>query len=422
MSDSEADIPGMISDETDSDVVPGLITPPGTDDSSSDWTPPLTPKASTCREESKIATPTTRRITTPSTAVVTPTATRVKPRADYHPGWDVKDLTGSRMVTLAYIASGATYSVPANKQNKAAGGLDPDSLHFLINPQKQHCQCSRLCGTMGLTATDVLKIRKSIFETEEPSVIVLAKILRLDNAALVSSDGTIADGSKLAYKICGKAVCGRFWGTVMTTSDHTLRKARRFAKSGNFITGHAGRGLSKQSVEAVDGEASASLKCHAFWKHYLDTLCQRSNDTTRLFPTEQTFGSIYLTHFLPYAVRLGWVDAPGERLFRKVCRTHPDFADVKTKKKHTHVRCAECTDCKELLLRGFKNAEDLEALNARWKCHQDAVRSWRECENFHTQRAQSAPHEVNVLKFDDTESLGFPHLTRRPRKVLPLPN
>jgi hypothetical protein len=35
---------------------------------------------------------------------------------------------------------------------------------------------------------------------------------------------------------------------------------------------------------------------------------------------------------------------------------------------------------------------------------------------YHTQRAQSFPHEINVLKFDDTESLGFPHLTRRPRK------
>ena len=37
-------------------------------------------------------------------------------------------------------------------------------------------------------------------------------------------------------------------------------------------------------------------------------------------------------------------------------------------------------------------------------------------ENYYTQLAKSAPHEVAVLTFDDTDALGFLHLGRRQRK------
>jgi hypothetical protein len=103
-------------------------------------------------------------------------------------------------------------------------------------------------------------------------------------------------------------------------------------------------------------------------------------------------------------------------IFTRVATSHPDFDDVKKKKKHTHLRCDECADCKDLITNGFRNGEDLDALKARFKRHNDSVLRWREMENYYTQLAQSAPHEVAVLKFDDTEALGFPHLGRRQRK------
>jgi hypothetical protein len=403
--------------DVDSDDMPSLAEASGSDDTDcSDWaTPTKSSNTMTCREESKLATPSRR---TTSTAVVTPTpASTVKPRGEFHPGFTVATKPDSKFVTLTYTATGATFVVPSNKQNKAASGLDPSTYFFLIVPTIKHCSCHRGCpAKCGLRAHDVLKLRQSMYESEEPALILLAKRLRHINSNLVLPDGIMPPGSSLSYKIGDHQVCGKYWRTVYGTSEHTVRRSRVLAKSGNFYVGHAGRGMTKHPVAADGTEAGPSLKIHAFWTHYFDTMCQRPNDEDRLFPTEQTFPSIYESCFKPYAERLQWLVVPGERQFRRVAVTHPDFADVKKKKKHTHVRCNECTNCKELLARGFRNAEDLSALNQRWKAHQTAVRAWRECETYHTQRAQSFPHEVNVLKFDDTESLGFPHLTRRPRK------
>jgi hypothetical protein len=367
------------------------------------------------------------KLTTPSrgiksTAVVTPraapsTRSPVTPRDNFHPAFTRATKSDSNFVTLTYTATGATFVVPSNKQNKAASGLDPSTYFFLMVPTDKHCSCHRGCpAKCGLRAHDVLQLRRTMYESEEPALILLAKRLRHINRALVQPDGIMTKGTSLSYKIGDHEVCGKYFKTVYGTSEHTIRRSRNLAKSGNFHIGHAGRGVTKLPLASEAGEAGPSLKIHAFWTQYFDTMCQRPNDEDRLFPTEQTFPSIYKSCFEPYAERLNWLVVPSERQFRRVACSHPDFADVKKKKKHTHVRCNECTNCKELLARGFRNAEDLTALNERWKCHQTSVRAWRECETYHTQRAQSFPHEVNVLKFDDTESLGFPHMTRRPRK------
>jgi hypothetical protein len=136
------------------------------------------------------------------------------------------------------------------------------------------------------------------------------------------------------------------------------------------------------------------MKCHGFWYQFFDIFCQKPNDTTRLFPTAETFSSLYITNFLPYAKRHQWTEIPSKKVFTRVATTHPDFADVKRKKNHTHCRCDECTDCKELMSRGFKNGEDLEAVNRRWGRHQQAVKDWRLCEGYWTQLSQSSPWQV----------------------------
>ena len=81
-------------------------------------------------------------------------------------------------------------------------------------------------------------------------------------------------------------------------------------------------------------------------------------------------------------------------MFAKVAHTHPDFADVKRKKNHTHCQCVECSDCKALLAAGFRNGADLERVKQRWQLHQQKIRDWRNCEQYWTQRSQSTPQEV----------------------------
>ena len=48
----------------------------------------------------------------------------------------------------------------------------------------------------------------------------------------------------------------------------------------------------------------------------------------------------------------------------RVATSHPDFDDVKKKKNHTHLRCDECADCKDLIANSFRNGADLDKLKA----------------------------------------------------------
>ena len=340
-----------------------------------------------------------------------------KPRPTHHPGWRKKNMPAG-MVSVTHEGSGSTYIIPSTKFSKAVHNLDPATFTWLLNPTKANCKCGRVCHQKGTTVPQVLRARRSVYESEDPSLAVFARELRGYNSHLVLQDGTIPAEARLVYKFNDQVVCGDFWQTVMGTSGHTKKRAARLAKSGKFLVVHGLTGQTKMKLESVGTEAAASLKCHAFWTDYFHKTCQRPNHETRLFPTEQTFSSIYNDAFTVYSLRQGWDHIPKLGLFTRVATTHPDFADVKSKKKHSHLRCTECADCKDLITNGFKNGADLVALQARFKRHNDSVQRWREMENYYTQLAKSSPHEVAVLKFDDTNALGFPHLGKRQRKSM----
>jgi hypothetical protein len=243
----------------------------------------------------------------------------------------------------------------------------------------------------------VLNLRRPIWESDESVVVHVARLLRSFNTHQLNADGLIATRTSIYYAIEGRQVCRTYWSIVMGISDHTLRRSRLMAKTGRFVTTHAGIGLTKGTIgDGSPGstEASDGLKCHAFWMMYFDVMCQRPNDEVRLFPTAETFPSLYQSQFLPHVERMGWTKTPGERVFTKIAKNHRDFADVKRKKNHTHCRCDECSDCRALLAAGFRNGADLEDARQRWQRHQGAVKDWRECENYWTQRSQSTPHEV----------------------------
>ena len=149
---------------------------------------------------------------------------------------------------------------------------------------------------------------------------------------------------------CAEASGGSAWACLTTPR-------------GNFIVTHGGRDLCKLKAESCDGEASAALKCHAFWTHYFNVFCQRPEDKMRLFPTQEAFPHLYTSTFLPYAENLGWKSIPKLRCFETVACTHPDFADVKKRKQHTHCRCSQCADCKAALRRGFRTKTSSSSTN-----------------------------------------------------------
>ena len=379
----------------------------------------LTTPLKTTRAKEEFTTPpgkdTLRSALGKSTTPLRPPNPRLE--TGYHPGWTLPKRGRSRSaVTMIHDATGQSYTVPRTKFNKAAAALDPARFGFLLIPQTGDCKCARVCTKIPLTANDVLKERVPIWTADENSSALFAKKLRSYNRQLVDSDGVIPDGCNLQYKFAGHRVCSAFWRTGMGASDHTTRKARQMAISGNFMVAHAGAGRCKVQVAAGDNEAHESLKCHTFWTHYFDTMCQRPNDDVRLFPTQEAFPHLYTETFLPYAKNLGWKNVPKLRCFEHVACKHPDFQDVKKRKKHTHLRCSECDDCKQDLARSLKNGVSLAAAKRRWEAHQTAIRRWREFENYYTQLAQSRPHEVNCFKLDDTESLGLPRFTNRSRK------
>ena len=335
---------------------------------------------------------------------VTPTSTRtgkkVKYLDMYASNWTVDSSKNKSartgMVKLTYNATGATFDVLRTKANKAQAALDPQTYDFLLVPSATQCRCARVCSTTCLTAVAVMNLRRSIWESDEPIQANIARLLRSYNLSLLNAVGHIPGSASLTYKIDGREVCGMFWSTVMGISDHTMRRSRVMAKLGRFVVGHAGTGMTKlhNGDSSPTAEASDALKCHAYWYEYFRIFCQKPNDEVRLFPTAETFKSLYITNFLPYAARLGWTKIPSVELFGRVASTHSDFADVKRKKNHTHCRCVECSDCKALLAAGFRNGEELATVQQRWGLHQTAIRDWRGCEHYWTQRAQSTPHEV----------------------------
>ena len=86
-----------------------------------------------------------------------------------------------------------------------------------------------------------------------------------------------------------------------------MRKSRMMAKNNRMVTAHAGTGMTKSTVgDGTPGsiEASDSAKVYSWWFHYFEVFAQRPNDETRLFPTAETFASLYQSQFLPHAKRL----------------------------------------------------------------------------------------------------------------------
>lgn len=159
------------------------------------------------------------------------------------------------------------------------------------------------------------------------------------------------------------------------------------------------------------------MQCVAYWKEYLDACAPRPNATTRLFPSVLALKHQYKLNFLGrYADSQGWKGRtiPSYETWRRA-RLDPLFADVKRQKNHYHGKCTTCSALTKQMSAQF-GTSNLEQIRALWLAHKKDLDDFKQLETYWTQRAMHSPHEVVVLMFDDTESIGFPHFGQRTPK------
>jgi hypothetical protein len=231
----------------------------------------------------------------------------------------------------------------------------------------------------------------------------------------VRPHNTISDTSdarsRFKWLLDGKEVCDDFFRTVFGISKDKLKGVRR------LLVGEGTIPAPRVRPERPCIKYSWGL---AFWEEFFK-MCQRPNDTTRLFPVNNSYPAIYEDYFTPWFKTtlpdqldempcLGWVMA---------ARHDPRFSDVKNRPKHHHCRCQECANLQARRLFAFNSEFDKEEYEREWQDHQREKRGWRDYEKGLVLSAKHNPRAKNVFWFDDTEKTGFPKWTKRPMKNLP---
>lgn len=84
------------------------------------------------------------------------------------------------------------------------------------------------------------------------------------------------------------------------------------------------------------------------------------------------------------------------------------------RKKHLHCRCSDCHGLKEVALAGFvKGSHRLQEFVIKRDLHNDAIKGWLGCQKYWEERGMHSPQDVNVIEYDDTGAVYFPHFTQR---------
>jgi hypothetical protein len=158
----------------------------------------------------------------------------------------------------------------------------------------------------------------------------------------------------------------------------------------------------------------------AFWRTYYPRLCQVVMNGEMVLPHgtvmkliyERTFKKWWHTGQYRHPVTKEEFPAPSFSTFLKQS-DHVSFGHVNKKAKHTQLRCLLCATLRTQSRRGFENDEDTEAFQRAYEQHGSDVVTWRDVEAHWKSKGQHEPFKYMVLMADDTESLGFPHFTRR---------
>ena len=320
--------------------------------------------------------------------------------------WSVRhQKEGSHYGKMLNKRTGLAYTVALRRIPKAMLHLTRDSCLEAL--KDINCACQRNCNTI-LSVDQIEALRKPLYERCDCEVDVFDHI----KARL--------EVTKHQYLLEGTKVCRKFYAAAFGVGERRMGTMRKNAEDGTRPRQKAKNSKPKWKMQDGPGTSKYDV-AYAFWHMFFEENCQRPNDEIRLYPTTKSLGVVYAEYFTPWFDRqcksssnmtLSQNDKPSHTYWKSV-RLHEDFKDVKKCKKHTHGRCGTCSELKKMLLDAFKTGAAEEEYKRRRRLHDEEVKAWRLLESTLSARAVASPESLLLLEYDDTVSIGFPHLGLR---------
>ena len=233
--------------------------------------------------------------------------------------------------------------------------------------QRKVCSCSKNCPqTCGLTTASILTLRTAFFQAcdEISATDYLVAALRPFNSDYVKVEGCTEDPFdtpkrkrqkqvplQRVFFPGGSNVCPDFYRAVYGISKD------KFARVRLLLQTKFGSVLAQNTSGSRDPALYNQAK--AFW-HQFFKLCQRPNETERLFPLNTSYRVVYSDYFVPWASKAS-PDEPMASLATLIRARHDDeFKDVKDRPKHYHARCGDCSLLMAKRLCSFKNQAEAD--------------------------------------------------------------
>ena len=316
---------------------------------------------------------------------------------------------GSDFVRMTDLYHGGVYVVPMARVNKALRHLCMNAVTGVLTASKGACRCKRNppCYQAGLTTYAIMNIRRAFFQqmNEVGATKFLADLVRSHQP-----NGKTQD-AKFKWMINELEVCDDFFSTVFGISRDKLKSVRMLLRGD--------KGALSAPPTRPERPRVKYVQCTTFWSSFFMN-CQRPNNTTRLFPVNASYPTIYEDYFIPWMEKIYRTrdELPCLGYFM-LARHDSQFSDVKDRAKHYHARCQDCANLQSRRLEAFNSAYEQEQYQAEWQDHQTEKRGWREFEAAQVLDGKHNPQVHNVFWFDDTESLGLPKFTKRTMKNIP---
>ena len=299
-------------------------------------------------------------------------------------------------VTVSNDKTHESLCVPKSRAKKTMELLDEDNIAAVMHRTLSKCHCTRECYD-SMNRKEIVRFRKTIagLANEEAVMDYLVKNISRD------------DG----LKVKGETVCRGYYASLHNVGQHKIDKANSVAKMG-------GEALYGRAPPLVPREAKKNMHATSFWSIWFDEFCQKPNEDVRLFPANQSYKTIYKTHFMPWFLhtKLPNSEKPGYSTWQQA-RYAPQFKDVRRRAKHFHCRCTVCATLTKQAMTAFADQRSLAFWQRERRLHNDSIRAWRQLEDHLNGLSLQTPEDVCVLSYDDTKFMSFPRLTNRPIKA-----
>ena len=180
--------------------------------------------------------------------------------------------------------------------------------------------------------------------------------------------------------------------------------------------------------------------CIAFFRYWTENFCQVDGGGRVLWPQGRTVGEVFSTTFQDWLAQQNSPESvvSGVKVSLSTFRNalaDPEFAHVKMRKEHHHVRCdkyvsflmnvvdvfhnivaCRCKALQEQVNAGFENNAKVLAYLERKKSHEAMVEDFRRLEKYWLGQARHSPANVHMFQYDDTTPFLIPHFGNRESK------